>query len=49
MNREYERRVVQLIVPFPNRQFLMDESLNGNITEIEGLVVEVSFLFFFFF
>ena len=34
------------IVPFPDRKFLMDGSLEGNMTDIKGLIMEVSLLIF---
>ena len=52
MNQDYERRVGQSIVPFPDRQFLIKRSLEGNMVEIEGFMMKVIchvFLFLFFF
>ena len=43
MNRDFRRKMAQSIVLLPDRQFLIERSLKGNIVEVEGLVIEVIF------
>ena len=46
MNREYKHRAAQSIVPVPDRQFLMEESLERNMIDIERLIMDVTSLCF---
>ena len=43
MNRDYDYKVVQSVVPLPDLQFLMEGSLEENMLHIQELVAEVNF------